>query len=264
MKNNDHQMVQSQQRCVYCGASLNPAYYFCIACATPYRDVEQVLSAPISWPESESKIIRKQVPQVWYIFWTYAAILFFVIVLNVFLAEGRSTVPSALIVGSILIGGATIVFSVIYWKSLRVQLGRTGFEHPASWLGLAALIPLLAVNFTYHTLIIKIGGVEIATRGLSEQLSFGAMVVLIAIVPAITEELAFRGLIQHWLQTVVSPWRAILLTAALFSALHLSILSAPYLFLLGLLLGWVKWKTGSLYPVILIHMVHNLVVLIVS
>ena len=31
--------------------------------------------------------------------------------------------------------------------------------------------------------------------------------------------------------------------------------------LVGLLLGWVKWKTGSLYPSMLIHFLHNYIVL---
>jgi hypothetical protein len=81
--------------------------------------------------------------------------------------------------------------------------------------------------------------------------------VIICLIPALTEEIAFRGLIQHWLQTALKPWRAILLASALFTALHLSIISAPYIFLLGLLLGWTKWKTGSLYPAMVIHCLHN-------
>ena len=80
---------------------------------------------------------------------------------------------------------------------------------------------------------------------------------LICLIPGITEEIAFRGLIQHWLHTVLKPWRAIVLTAALFTALHMSVLSAPILFLAGMLFGWVKWKSRSLYPSILMHIIYN-------
>ena len=59
----------------------------------------------------------------------------------------------------------------------------------------------------------------------------------------------------------IAPTRAIVLASALFMAMHLSVLSAPYLFALGLLLGWTKWKTGSLYPSMLVHFLHNLIVL---
>ena len=48
--------------------------------------------------------------------------------------------------------------------------------------------------------------------------------------------------------------------SALFAALHFSVLSFPYLFAVGMALGWVKWKTGSLYPPMLMHFLHNYVV----
>ena len=59
----------------------------------------------------------------------------------------------------------------------------------------------------------------------------------------------------------VAPRTAITLSAGLFALMHFSVLSAPYLFLVGLLLGWARWRTGSLYPSMVAHFVHNLVVL---
>jgi membrane protease YdiL (CAAX protease family) len=55
--------------------------------------------------------------------------------------------------------------------------------------------------------------------------------------------------------------RALLIASALFMALHFSVLSAPYLLLVGMLLGWAKLKTGSLYPSMLIHFLHNFIVI---
>jgi membrane protease YdiL (CAAX protease family) len=43
--------------------------------------------------------------------------------------------------------------------------------------------------------------------------------------------------------------------------MHFSIISFPYLFCVGMLLGWTKLKTGSLYPSMLIHFLHNLAVI---
>ena len=54
---------------------------------------------------------------------------------------------------------------------------------------------------------------------------------------------------------------AVLIASALFMALHFSVLSAPYLLLVGMLLGWAKLKTGSLYPSMLIHFLHNFIVI---
>ena len=41
--------------CRYCGAVLNPAYYFCLVCATPYKKVEWVLSPAIPRVETEGE-----------------------------------------------------------------------------------------------------------------------------------------------------------------------------------------------------------------
>ena len=91
----------------------------------------------------------------------------------------------------------------------------------------------------------------------------GALVLLAHryVFPALTEEVAFRGLLQHWLHVAVRATTAIVLASALFAAMHFSVISFPYLFAVGLLLGWMRWRTGSLWPPIVAHFLHNLVVL---
>jgi membrane protease YdiL (CAAX protease family) len=81
--------------------------------------------------------------------------------------------------------------------------------------------------------------------------------------PAITEEIAFRGLIQYWLEVSLTPMKALLLGSAMFAGLHLAPLSFPYLFTVGATLAIVRRRTGSLYPGMLIHFLHNLVVITV-
>jgi membrane protease YdiL (CAAX protease family) len=87
------------------------------------------------------------------------------------------------------------------------------------------------------------------------------MVLTFCIFPAIVEEIAYRGLVQHWLQAVLPAWKALVVASFLFAITHLSVISCPYLFLVGCLLGWAKLRTGSLYPSMLIHFVHNFVVI---
>ena len=60
------------------------------------------------------------------------------------------------------------------------------------------------------------------------------------------------------------PRRAIFLSSVLFAAAHFSILSFPYLFLFGVLCGWLLHRTGSVYPGIIIHAAHNFVVILHS
>ncbi len=47
----------------------------------------------------------------------------------------------------------------------------------------------------------------------------------------------------------------------MFAALHFSVISFFYLFTVGMLLATVRRRTGSLYPGMLIHFLHNLVVI---
>ena len=253
--------IAKYEHCSYCGSPLNYTFYFCTVCATPYRPISEVIPPIPPRPLTEGELIRQKVPNVWRVFWTYAVVIFVVVLLNHALYEGQQK-ANALIFGTVCLLLTTVVFEVIFWRSLVVQLKRFRFLTAEVLVGFLILAGLLVVNYGYRWFIVYFLGAEDASDMWlhGSGLSSAAIFVLICLIPGITEEIAFRGLIQHWLQTALKPWRAILLASALFTALHLSVLSAPYIFLLGLLLGWVKYKSGSLYPSMVMHIVHNWVV----
>jgi uncharacterized protein len=88
-------------------------------------------------------------------------------------------------------------------------------------------------------------------------------VVLVACVqPAIIEEIAFRGIILGSLADPLGPRQAVLVSAALFSIIHLSVPGIPHLLVLGIGLGALRVRSGSLYPGVLMHFCHNLLVVI--
>lgn len=74
----------------------------------------------------------------------------------------------------------------------------------------------------------------------------------------IAEEIAFRGLLfgalrkRGW-----GPWPTILVTGILFSAFHLEPVRFFVLLPVGILYGWVRWRTGSTGAAIIAHMVNN-------
>jgi len=76
----------------------------------------------------------------------------------------------------------------------------------------------------------------------------------------IAEELIFRGWFLGALQKRVGPALAILVTAAGWAALHYEYGLAVLGIILvdGLLLGIARWRTGSVYPPILMHVLYNL------
>ena len=83
-------------------------------------------------------------------------------------------------------------------------------------------------------------------------------ILVIAVVPAIGEELLFRGYLQqklgNWLN---NPHTAILITAFLFSAIHFHFQGMIPRFALGVLLGYLFYWSNSLWLPILAHFVNN-------
>jgi uncharacterized protein len=88
-------------------------------------------------------------------------------------------------------------------------------------------------------------------------LSRWAVVLGAAALAPICEEIAFRGHLLSALSLRFRPREAIGLSALTFAALHLDPVRLPGLFALGLLYGWLTWRTGSLYPAVLAHAVNN-------
>jgi membrane protease YdiL (CAAX protease family) len=85
---------------------------------------------------------------------------------------------------------------------------------------------------------------------------------LVAVLAGIGEEMLFRGLIQTWLTSALNPALAILITAALFGLAHaISRSYVAFAFLLGVVLGYLYYVTGSLAAVMVAHAVYDFVAL---
>jgi sodium transport system permease protein len=81
--------------------------------------------------------------------------------------------------------------------------------------------------------------------------------VLIALLPAICEELAFRGFILSGLRNLGSKWWAIAISAICFGLVHAVIQQSLSAAAIGLIIGYVAVQTGSLIPCILFHVTYN-------
>jgi uncharacterized protein len=82
--------------------------------------------------------------------------------------------------------------------------------------------------------------------------------IVIALMPAVFEELLFRGGIQQFLtQWWKSPWLAILITSLIFSAIHVSWYGFFVRAGLGAVLGYIFYKTGSIWLSVLLHFLNN-------
>ena len=93
--------------------------------------------------------------------------------------------------------------------------------------------------------------------------AFFANALVVVIAAPIVEELMFRG-VGFGLLRPRGRWPAILVTGAAFAAIHGLIEGFPLLFLFGVGLAWLRERTGSVYPCILLHGLFNGLALLAS
>lgn len=81
---------------------------------------------------------------------------------------------------------------------------------------------------------------------------------LVALIPAVGEELVFRGIIQREVHLYTkNGWVAVFISAFIFSALHMQFGGFIPRFALGLVLGWIFLRTGNLILSMVMHFANN-------
>ncbi|MBS1118021.1 MAG: Abortive infection protein [Deltaproteobacteria bacterium] len=101
-------------------------------------------------------------------------------------------------------------------------------------------------------------------QNLIERYSLVAVLVAIALAPAICEEVLFRGVLARGFATRFRPWVAIVLSAAMFSIYHLKPIQMIPTFTLGLVFGLIALRAGSALPTMLAHLLNNTMALLVA
>lgn len=124
----------------------------------------------------------------------------------------------------------------------------------------------LAIGFYFINIIISTGLVNLfpssatnVTTTFSSLMSGNvwSILLVIAIAPAVCEEMLFRGVIFHSMKAKYRISTAILAVAALFGLYHMSLVKFIPTGLLGFVLCCVVYKTGSIFPAMMIHFINN-------
>lgn len=81
----------------------------------------------------------------------------------------------------------------------------------------------------------------------------------VGLLAPLSEEIVMRGAILKELlkSPKLSPWGAIAISALFFALIHMNPAQMPHAFLIGLLLGWMYWRTGSILPGVAYHWANN-------
>ena len=78
-----------------------------------------------------------------------------------------------------------------------------------------------------------------------------------AVLPALLEELVFRGFIMQPLRRY-GDWFAVVTSALIFGLVHGNMTQAPFAVLAGIALGYINVVTGSMWSNILLHFLNNI------
>ncbi len=97
----------------------------------------------------------------------------------------------------------------------------------------------------------------------SGYLGFSRALLIGALIPAIAEETLFRGFLQSSLEQEYKPAKAIIITALIFSLLHMNPIGLIPLIGIGIYLGFVAYTTNNLLLPMLIHFINNTFAVIV-
>jgi membrane protease YdiL (CAAX protease family) len=140
---------------------------------------------------------------------------------------------------------------------------------PQAVLFVAAVIgvfALVAVNGTYHEALRRYLSLEptrdviVAAAGITP-----LVVIAYCVQPAIVEELFFRYLTLDTLRGVMTVHQAVFISSLMFGIAHIGVpLSVPMLILVGVPLGYARAVSGNLALPMLIHFLHNGIILVLE
>lgn len=98
---------------------------------------------------------------------------------------------------------------------------------------------------------------DLIERILLQDFSVTFALSMMALTPAICEEILFRGYIQRQAERSMGIWGGILFSGLIFGLYHLRPTQAIPLGFLGVYLAYLTWRSGSIIPAIIVHFANN-------
>jgi len=159
---------------------------------------------------------------------------------------------------------AVPVIAIIAWGHPRTYLGIRGASGRDYAAALLIGVSAWYLNMHLVELLSLPEGDAMRFAQLLEAPALPVALITIALLPAICEEIVFRGVLTRGLATRFRPEPAIVIAAALFSLYHLKPIQMPSTFTLGLVFGALTLRSRSVIPSMLAHLLNNAIALVVS
>ena len=153
-----------------------------------------------------------------------------------------------------------------FWRASGKELGLVWASRRWMWVAVGLVVPFLVFS-TGWVWLLEVLGYQVLEQDLLAQLrsgelgpaAVGFLLLYGVVVAPITEEVLFRGFLLPPLITQMGRWPAIFTGGLLFGLLHGS--DAPAIMplaVLGVMLGWLRVASRSLWPALTLHMVNNI------
>ena len=157
---------------------------------------------------------------------------------------------------AMILSGIAMIWHLIHFKYVKFNLKSFG-EVSGKTIGLS--IPLIVAGMLFINLCSEFLGLPDLMQdtflGMSRNV-FG--IISITIMAPLVEELLFRGAIQgYMLRKGMKPLNSILIASAIFGIVHMNPIQIPFAFAIGLIFGWLYYRTGSVVPGIIGHFINN-------
>jgi ABC-2 type transport system permease protein/sodium transport system permease protein len=179
------------------------------------------------------------------------------------------------LITAIVFGGIPLLlamFGRVRWTSgLGLRPAGIGAMLAAAMLGLVLWPVAHEVFLLSERLGLSVLGkeqIETAKALLGEwrQLPLWLILAALAVTPAVFEELCFRGFLFAALRSVLAADRTVIVSSLVFGLFHEVLTPGRFLpsLFLGLVLGWVRLRSGSAIPCMVLHALHNGVLLSIA
>lgn len=188
-------------------------------------------------------------------------------VLNLFSGKFQEVVPYVIFVFGVLVK-CYVLIVLLKFLSNKANDGKP--KHQLNWMDFTyAALMIIAFRLVFdNSLTLWISNISMPNfiKQSFEEIPSPPIILILGtiVVAPIYEEIVFRGIILKGMAKKINPTIAIVVSAFLFSLVHMNIPKGINAFLLGIVVGVIYLRRGSIYLSIFAHLINNILALSVS
>lgn len=129
---------------------------------------------------------------------------------------------------------------------------------PVGWRPVVlGVVGTTILSFAVSQIGVQPEGVRQVTDSVRDPAVLIPTLLVLAVLAPVVEELVFRGLLYGWVAGRWGPLPAFIVSSLVFAAAHAEPAHIVLVIPLGFWFGWLRWRTNSLWPTLITHMINN-------